>query len=307
MIITTVTGGLGNQMFQYAYAHMLAKKLGDRIVLNNSQMGKQELEIRKVSLQHLNLDIDVGNRLKCQKIIDFLFQIYRKIGIRCLKMRGLDDTSIFEKMAKHGIYYCPDVFGDYPFIYTSKKVKYVEGAFQSYQYIEKCPELKELLQVKTAPDLKNTEMLEKISASDSVCLHIRRGDYSAFPSLQVCTEEYYKSAISKMRKMVPNAVFYIFSNTHDDLEWIKNNYNLGEECNIVYVDMGNPDYEELRLMYTCKHFIISNSTFSWWAQFLGKYENKIVMAPEIWHKGRNNSENIYMPNWITISVGEEKK
>lgn len=302
MIVTTVTGGLGNQMFQYAYAYALSKKLGDQIVLNDSQMGKREIETRNLSLQHLNLDIDVGNRLKGQKVIDFLFQTYRKIGIRCLKRRGLNDASIFEKMAKRGIYYCPDVFGYYPVAYTSKKIKYVEGAFQAYQYIEKYPELKELLRVKTEPSSKNLEMLERIAASDSVCLHIRRGDYSAFPNLQVCTEEYYKSAVNKMKKMVPNAVFYIFSNTHDDLEWIKNNYNFGEDFDTVYVDMGNPDYEELRLMYTCRHFIISNSTFSWWAQFLGKYEAKLVMAPEFWHKGRNNSENIYMPDWIRISI-----
>lgn len=302
MIFATVTGGLGNQMFQYAYAYALSKELGDQIVLNTSQMGKRELELRNLSLQHLNLDIDVDNHLKWQKIIDFFSQTYRKIGIRYLKIRGLSDASIFEKMAKLGIYYCPDIFGYYPLIHTNRKIKYVEGAFQAYKYIEKCPELKELMRVKTAPNLKNIEMLEKISESESVCLHIRRGDYSAFANLQVCTEEYYKSAISKMKKMVPNAVFYIFSNTHDDLEWIKNNYNFGEDYNTVYVDFSNPDYEELRLMYTCKHFIISNSTFSWWAQFLGKYEDKIVMAPEIWYNGRFNSENIYMPNWIRVSL-----
>ena len=72
----------------------------------------------------------------------------------------------------------------------------------------------------------------------------------------------------------------------------------------MYIDLNNPDYEDFRLMYSCKHFIVSNSTFSWWAQYLGEDKGKIVIAPDVWHKERSNSENVYMPDWIRIPIDE---
>ena len=188
MIFATVTGGLGNQMFQYAYAYALSKELGDQIVLNTSQMGKRELELRNLSLQHLNLDIDVDNHLKWQKIIDFFFQTYRKIGIRCLKIRGVSDASIFEKMAKLGIYYCPDIFGYYPLIHTNRKIKYVEGAFQAYKYIEKCPELKELMREHS--DKGNTVFFSThvLEVAEKICDKIAVIDKGKIKFVGTCEE-----------------------------------------------------------------------------------------------------------------------
>jgi hypothetical protein len=72
---------------------------------------------------------------------------------------------------------------------------------------------------------------------------------------------------------------------------------------VKYVDLNNPDYEELRLMYSCKHFIISNSTFSWWAQYLGEYDKKIVVAPSKWNNKDNvDDSGIYMPEWEVLEV-----
>lgn len=71
---------------------------------------------------------------------------------------------------------------------------------------------------------------------------------------------------------------------------------------MVYVDLNNPDYEELRLMYSCKHFIISNSTFSWWGAYLGSYDGKIVLAPYRWNLSDENDEAIYLKEWIKICV-----
>ena len=67
--------------------------------------------------------------------------------------------------------------------------------------------------------------------------------------------------------------------------------------------MNNPDYEELRLMYNCKHFVISNSTFSWWAQYLGDSPNKIVVAPSVWtHESHQDATDIFMNNWKLIEI-----
>ena len=107
--------------------------------------------------------------------------------------------------------------------------------------------------------------------------------------------------MERVKEKVENPVFYIFSNTPEDIAWIKEHYDFSE-YNVEYVDLNNPDYEELRLMYSCKHFIISNSTFSWWAQYLGEYENKVVVAPSEWNREVDDCSGIYMSGWEIVEV-----
>ena len=95
-------------------------------------------------------------------------------------------------------------------------------------------------------------------------------------------------------------MFFVFSTGHDDIEWIKENYHFN--ANIQYVDLDNPDYEELRLMKACKHFIISNSTFSWWAAFLARNKTKIVWVPSVWRKDQPEANNIIPKEWRKIEV-----
>ena len=150
-------------------------------------------------------------------------------------------------------------------------------------------------------------MLRQIESTEAICLHIRRGDYlnPEWRNLQICTFEYYNRAINEIMKRTNNPVFYIFTNTHQDIEWIKENYHFTNSVNnkqlrLVYVDLGNPDYEELRLMKSCRHFIISNSTFSWWAAYLSTALNKVVLVPERWNLSFENDNSIYLKDWIKI-------
>ena len=100
-----------------------------------------------------------------------------------------------------------------------------------------------------------------------------------------------------MKKKVKNAKFYIFS---DDINWVKNNIDFG--CDVTFVEGNNPNYEELRLMYTCKHFIISNSSFSWWAQHISSNPKKVVIAPNKWFNNKDQVCDIFEENWIKIEV-----
>ena len=90
-------------------------------------------------------------------------------------------------------------------------------------------------------------------------------------------------------------MFFCFS---DDIEWCKENLNF-EGANVVYVSQDMPVYETLRLMYHCKHFILSNSTFSWWGQFLSKNNNKIVVSPSRWNNDGYDS-NLINKDWVLI-------
>ena len=155
------------------------------------------------------------------------------------------------------------------------------------------------LKIKTAPSEENEKLISKISRENSVCVHIRLGDYllPEWKMLQVCDEQYYYRGIDYMLKNVENPTFYIFSNTSEDIDYLRKNYHF--PCEVTYVNLNNPDYEELRLMYNCKHFVISNSTFSWWAQYLCENENKIVIAPKKWSVD-DKKKDIYQKNWIRI-------
>ena len=116
----------------------------------------------------------------------------------------------------------------------------------------------------------------------SVSIHIRRGDYIKRKNIQrysnICTEQYYDKAISYIKEKYPNAKFYAFS---DDIKYL-NDFCQKRNIMAVNTDRKMEDVEEMMLMSKCKHNIIANSTFSWWASWLNKNYNKIVIAPSIW-------------------------
>ena len=97
-----------------------------------------------------------------------------------------------------------------------------------------------------------------------------------------------------MKQKFPKAEFFIFS---DDIEWVKENIDF--DCKVNYVKGNNPNYEELRLMYSCKHFIISNSSFSWWGAWLNTNPEKIVVAPKEWLQGMDTPD-IWCEGWIRL-------
>lgn len=133
-------------------------------------------------------------------------------------------------------------------------------------------------------------------AINSVCVHIRRGDFlKNSNNLSVCHEKYYLNAMEFIEDKVDNPIFYIFS---DDILDVKNNFKfLGKR--IIYVEGKRNDYEEFRLMYNCKHFIISNSTFSWWSSYLGGGDG-IVIAPKKWYEDNTDVSNLIREDMLCM-------
>lgn len=326
MIHLIIKDGLGNQMFQYAFARLLKEEylkqgqcehigIVTDFINSRRDAGNEE---RKMSLQHLCLCDDVSiipDEELSKQMWRFRLLAMWSSGIseliRWRLFRVFDSTdALAERRGKYGIYY---PYGPYPFhpvTFSKRRDKYVFGFFQNFKYVNSVGDaLRSELMVKTAPSDVNKAMIKDISKTTSVCVHIRRGDYlnARWKHLQICDYNYYNNAITKVLEHVFHPVFYIFSNTHRDLKWIAENYHFGQvypdtgrPIEIRYVDLSNPDYEELRLMYSCQHFIISNSTFSWWAAWLSPNPNKIVCAPDRWNLEYDNDINIYDPSWIKI-------
>jgi hypothetical protein len=162
------------------------------------------------------------------------------------------------------------------------KSTYLNGYWQSHRYFESVADvIRSELRSPAAPLASNQDWLDRIRQTNSVCLHVRRGDYLE-PSLLeyrgVCQPSYYVSAICRIRERVKNPVFFVFS---DDLIWCRKNLLTDD---MIFVDANTCEdaVDELHLMAACRHHIIANSSFSWWAAFLAQHATQVVIAPYPW-------------------------
>lgn len=301
MIVLVPRCGLGNQMFEYAYARHLMQKRGEtKIYMDLSEYIKDE-DGREFKLSHFSLPEDT---VMLKGLPWLLFRM------RFFCIRSYCHLRYSQKAADRYVFYlrkgiyrwnfedCNDVY--------SGKLHILYGIFQNRRYSDYMyDEIKQCFQIKTpVTDESVKNMLQRIETSESVCVHIRRGDYASnerwSKKLLICNEDYYKKGIQYVQERHPDAVFYVFSNSHDDICWIKDNYDL--KGSIVYVDLNGSDIDDFRLMLKCRHFIISNSSFSWWAQYLSDYQDGIVVAPSYWDTNRGHYNGIYMDRWVEIDV-----
>ena len=164
---------------------------------------------------------------------------------------------------------------------------YLVGWWQSEKYFKGVKD-----EVRKAFTFKHVNLSEEMLSykeamenSNSVSVHIRRGDYLQVDEVYggICTEEYYKKAMKKMQEDVPNCHFFIFTN---DVPWVKKHMQ-GENITVVEGNDEDAGYIDMYLMTCCKHYILANSSFSWWGCYLNASKDKKVIAPKIWANGRD--------------------
>ncbi len=291
MIITNLTGGLGNQFFQYAVGRALSKKLGVPLKCDTTWYEKSSR--RKYLLNNFNISGEIASpdeirHLKPENIFNKIMG----------KVFGFENKY---KLNKHvwrepEYRFCPEIL-------NLPKNTYLDGdgCYQSYKYFEDIEHIirKEFTLKEPLP--KSSDVLVKdISTSNSVSIHIRRGDYLVSKNQKifgVCDKEYYQKAASLMKEKISNPRFFVFS---DDLEWSK---TLPFPKDTTYIDshFGLADFQELVIMSGCKHNIIANSTFSWWAAWLNNNPNKIVISPKKWFNAEEmNTRDLIPETWIKI-------
>ena len=166
--------------------------------------------------------------------------------------------------------------------------------------INKDAKWKELLEIFKLKDIhsQTKEYQQKIIESESVSLHIRRGDYINHPFLNTCDVEYYKKAVMEILKINKQVHFFIFS---DDIHWVKNNLDFINHKTLIVLESDIPDNEEMYLMSQCKYNIIANSSFSWWGAWLNQNSDKKVIAPKKWFKSSTLNTNDLIPaSWVRL-------
>lgn len=286
MIYLNLVGGLGNQLFEYAFAREVQYKTGQKICISTYEIVAHDKK-RKPTLMEYNLSKNVSFT---QKKLPWYVHRRNYISKVLRKISAKNYFSFFQKLGSY-IWYSEEII---ELKDTNADKIFIGGYWQSEIYFKEVVE--ELHKELIPRNLSDTNkiLLNKIKSEKSICLHIRRGDYVG-TTYQVCTVDYYKRALEMIRQY-SEATIFVFS---DDIEWVKKTITIPGKH--YFVEDKNPDYIDLFLMSNCHSFIISNSTFSWWAQELGWQEGKIVIAPNKWHATKK-CDSIYLKNWSIVDV-----
>ncbi len=285
MKIVKLLGGLGNQMFQYAFFLALSEKFKN-VRLDISGFQTYELHNGLELTSIFNLPLPVASSFQ----IRLYDPAYRGWFIR--KLRRLVGL-------KHVYYQEPVLFEFDAAVLNDPKKRLYWGYWQNENYfIHISDKIREAFRFIKPLTGKNLDLSLQIGHKESVSIHVRRGDYINHGLLGgICDLSYYEKAIQHIRSMVPNAHFIVFSN---DIDWCKNNLNLSE-ADFVSWNTGYNSYIDMQLMSLCKHNIIANSSFSWWGAWLNQHTDKIVIASEKWtNDPAHQNCKVYSENWLKI-------
>lgn len=308
MVQIEIHGRLGNQMFQYASIKGIMRKyeyteLGmnfqNEVYRRNFENNLVDFNIDKYEeIKKINLNVYQKFLLTMVKVLQKILEKICKTREKFLIKQNYFERKLAPFLSKNGIYLLQQ--GYVEFRKTKFKNQICIGCFESPKYFNHIKkEILEEFTPKVEMLKENDALYEHIKKEESVCISIRRGDFLSDKNKKahyVCTPEYFKKAVELMKSKIDNPTFIIFS---DDIGWVKENMKF--EGKVLYESGKDPVWEKLRLMYSCKHFIISNSTFSWWAQYLSRNEKKIVIAPSRW-KNTYQNKDIYEENWDLIEV-----
>lgn len=294
MVVVKIKGGLGNQMFQYAFGLSIANKYGKDLYLDLTWYNDTSIDTKRKFLlnnyiENYNIASDsmikkmIGERtfinLLQFKLENIFLPIYWRRYI--LEKKPQYDSRVFE---------------------INKDV-YFDGTWMNENYFGINKDyIKDIYSKRPDLNLYQEEIETQIRQSDSVSVHIRRGDYAN----NITTNKYhglvpiayYKSLIEEISQINPNTHFFFFS---DDIDWVRENIKSNHNYTYVLQSKYGMEHHDLYLMSLCNFNIIANSTFSWWAAWLNSNPQKKVYAPRKWSSTILDSKDILPNNWIVCN------
>lgn len=306
MIYLRIRGRIGNQLFMYATARMIQKLKGndEQIVIEdhdnlaaNYVNSLTEYPLRNVRFVEAMPD-DLKKHFRKQWILERfdrrMASVIRNYNRICSFQRFMQPH-----YQKKGLFCYQDGYIPYPDEWTADTL--VDGFFQSEKFF--APIADEIRQTYRLADEINRSgypNLEQIKSRNTVCISIKVQHNAGNPMYDVCHDDYYAKAIAYIEQHVENPLFFVCS---DNVDYVKEHLIDTTKHDVVEQDMSYPVHISLAVMAQCKHFIISNSTFAWWAQYLSDYEDKIVCAPSKWYGiDADWQYDIYQDNWVRIEV-----
>lgn len=278
--IVKLSGGLGNQLFQYFFGKYLVEQFSCKVKYFN-ECGL--LRLPAFDKLHLGIEYCTEEDLvNCHYHFDSRLQ-YRIKRKAYQLAPWLNKHVLVETGSKYQAH-------------ISQQINVFDGYWQSYKYL-----LPQSVNITSDLELCHSQ---EINASNAVFVHLRRGDYlnKANKGLfSICSKEYFEESIKKMMKQLAHPVFFIFSN---DIDWARRNLCV-PNANLKFVsnEGAKADLIDFFEMARCKHAIISNSTFSWWAAWLIANKEKKVIAPLQWYKNPSMNDatiDLIPPSWERI-------
>jgi hypothetical protein len=288
LVVTRLTGGLGNQLFQYAAALGVAHASGAKVAL------------------------DVSAFLTCGPDRKYSLAPYR-LGLPLLTQSSFDPLHriatipLQEKLVGYGAQsslqipvFREDNYEFDPSIKSLRGSCYLHGFWQSWKYFSEVSQiLRQQLRIAPTNNPHNDRIAGQISDSESVALHVRRSDYlqphnrNAFG---ICDPSYYAFAASRMRERVSNPKFFVFS---DAPEWCSERFT--DKDFTVASTVGGDAVDDLALMARCRHHIAANSSFSWWGAWLAQHNDAVVIAPIPWYTESPHAYDLIPDRWIRLN------
>ncbi|MDQ6812792.1 MAG: alpha-1,2-fucosyltransferase [Bacteroidota bacterium] len=290
MIITKITSGLGNQLFQYAAAKSLSLKHNTSLFFDLSYYDTTyETDTpRSFKLHHFNIDY---------KNLDTSPLVYFSKATKLFRNRSC--KPFFSRVKEKHFHYDDQV------VHATGACITLEGFWQSEKYFAQHTEA--IRNELTFKSVANSELAiykqQMLNTQNPISIHIRRGDYVSHPefskSFGFVGLEYYDRAVAYVKSKVQNPAFFVFT---DDKDWVKSCFHLTDKNVFVETNGEDSDVTELQLMSLCTHHIIANSSFSWWGAWLNNSKSKIVIAPASWYKNKTdwNTKDLIPPSWVTV-------
>jgi len=285
MKIIKISGGLGNQMFQYVFGQYLSKKFNKKVYYDVNWYKNKNPKKRLYNFELSKFDIDIqilksrGYRFR---ILDTLIYLFRNLFV----FNKHTSIKLYEsRTSLIGI-----------FLSTIFRNSYYPGYWQNYKYYQFISN-KIHFKLKSKKFLINTKIKKKILGTNAVSIGVRRSKENILAGVVVCGTEYFKRAINLINQKIDNPIYYIFS---DDIAWCKNNIEISGKYYFVKQNK-KVTFENMELMSLCKHNIISNSTYDWWGAMLNKNNRKIVICPKTWMPKDTKIRRGLIPReWIKI-------
>lgn len=289
MIVVNMACGLANRMFQYTY-YLYLKSLGYDVLVDFYRTAKLSHENVEWERIFPNADLLQASFWKVQWLGGGS-DVFCKIRRRCLPFA-------------HKVLHMPTAF-DAQLPVEDKGDQYVMGVFQNAKMADAVKtETQKAFTFDLFEEGRNADLMHEMQECESVAIHVRKGkDYASRIWYQnTCPVQYYTDAIELMKSKLENPRFYVFT---DNPDWVKENLN-GFAYTLVE---GNPtagwgSHFDMQLMSYCKHNIISNSTYAWWAAFLNKNDDKLVICPEVWFNPKSTTEytssEVLCEGWIAL-------
>ena len=302
-IYLPLQGRIGNQLFQYALARKLQLEMPNypTIVMDDSDIirCKWENSLKYYDLPNTEyIHESIINKKFAFSEQYFIRKIYRvltrsKDYIRKYKI----EKRLNPFFNKNGLFFCENGYIE-PHLNIGRPI-YIEGYFQSPKYFEDIKEdIQNLLDGSQFPEFNNYPGISKIRERNSVCISVKVEHNIGSSMYDVCSMKYWQEAIQYIINTIDNPLFFICS---DNVEYVLEHLIDASKYDYVIQDKTMPVHISLAAMSECKNFIIGNTTFGWWAQYLSKEKNKIVVAPSRW-MAVDMPIDLYEENWHLIKV-----